>query len=77
MTSAIPTHSDPAAHNPAPFWTPLQLAEYLNISRPAAYRLLDSGDIRSNRFGNLRRIPVDAVREYVAKTASAQAGGIK
>jgi excisionase family DNA binding protein len=77
MKPPEPAPSDPAAYNPAPFWTPLQLAAYLNISRPGAYRLLDSGEIRSHRFGGLRRIPVEAVREYVAKTSTVQTGGLK
>jgi len=42
----------------------------LGIKRSMFYRLIRAGDIRTVKVGNRRLIPVDALKEYVAKLAS-------
>jgi excisionase family DNA binding protein len=45
----------------------------LGIGRTTAYALVGSGDIESVPIGRLRRVPVDALVEYVARLRSATA----
>jgi excisionase family DNA binding protein len=54
--------------------TPLQLlltveqaAHKLNIGRSMLYELLQSGILESVRIGSCRRIPADALSEFVAR----------
>lgn len=42
-----------------------EAAELLGIARTLMYRLLLAGDVESVHVGRLRRVPVDAVRQYV------------
>lgn len=44
-----------------------EVAEALHIGRTRVYELLYAGEIRSVKIGRLRRVPVDALREYVAR----------
>ncbi len=46
--------------------TPEEVADVLHIGRTRVYELLYSGEIRSVKIGRLRRIPVDAVHQYIA-----------
>jgi excisionase family DNA binding protein len=46
--------------------TPEEAAEVLNISRTKLFELLQAQALRSVKIGKSRRIPTDAVREYVA-----------
>jgi excisionase family DNA binding protein len=46
-------------------YTPEQVADALGVSRSKVYILLSSGQLRSVRIGGSRRIPVDAVDEFV------------
>ncbi len=43
-----------------------EVAETLHIGRTRVYELLYAGEIRSVKIGRLRRVPVDAVRDYIA-----------
>jgi excisionase family DNA binding protein len=43
-----------------------EAAEALNISRSKLYELLQSQELGSVKIGKVRRIPTDAVHEYVA-----------
>lgn len=46
--------------------SPDEAAQLLGISRPSIYPLLDTeGGIKSFRIGRSRRIPLDALREWV------------
>jgi excisionase family DNA binding protein len=46
----------------------------LHLSRPVVYQLINSGELRSFKVGNARRIPAQALEEYVAsKLANAGA----
>lgn len=43
-----------------------EVAEALHIGRSRVYTLIASKELTSVKIGSLRRIPVDAVREYAA-----------
>lgn len=45
-----------------------EAAERLGIGRSFMYELIGDGRVRSLRVGRLRRIPVDALDEFVART---------
>jgi len=44
-----------------------EVAEALHIGRTRVYDLIAAGEITSVKIGHLRRIPVDAVRDYAAR----------
>ena len=46
--------------------TPENAAELLAVGRTKLYELLRAGDLRSVKIGKSRRIPAEAVHEYVA-----------
>jgi len=45
---------------------PEEAAAALSISRSVVFQLMRSGELRSVKIGKSRRVPVDAVTEYVA-----------
>jgi excisionase family DNA binding protein len=45
-------------------------ARQLSISRSTLYELLKAGDIASVKIGTLRRIPLAALRDYIARKAA-------
>ncbi len=47
-------------------------AEQLSLSRTRLYALIKSGDIESVRVGRLRRIPTDALPQFVARLVAEQ-----
>ncbi|MDQ4033099.1 MAG: helix-turn-helix domain-containing protein [Actinomycetota bacterium] len=47
--------------------TPMEAAEALCIGRTKVYDLIRNGDLISVKIGKLRRVPVDAVREYARR----------
>lgn len=55
-----------AAEDLPEFLTVKQVSERLQLSKSFLYELLASGRIRSVKVGAARRIPADAVREFVA-----------
>ena len=44
-----------------------EVAEALHIGRTRVFALIPAKEITSVKIGNLRRVPVDAVREYAAR----------
>lgn len=42
-----------------------EIAEILNVGRSTAYHLVLTGEIESVTVGRLRRVPAEAVTEYV------------
>lgn len=44
-----------------------EVAEALHIGRTRVFALIAAKEITSVKIGTLRRIPVDAVREYAAR----------
>lgn len=49
------------------FLTVEEVAESLHIGRTRVFSLIAAKEITSVKIGNLRRVPVDAVREYAAR----------
>jgi excisionase family DNA binding protein len=45
--------------------TPEQVARDLGVSRPFVYKLLDRGELPFEAVGTHRRVPVEAVSEYL------------
>ncbi len=50
-------------------FTVRELAQYLNIGRAAAYRLVNEGVISSLRIGKQIRIPIAAVQRWLEEAA--------
>jgi excisionase family DNA binding protein len=55
--------------------TPEQAADVLSIGRTKLYELLATGELTSIRLGGSRRIPADAIRQFVADLRTAPAPG--
>jgi excisionase family DNA binding protein len=51
-----------------------EAALMLRLSRRTIYLLIASGEIRSVKVGRNRRVPVDALHEYVAELSARPAG---
>lgn len=49
---------------------PEEAARQLSIGRTKVFALMETGEIRSVKIGRSRRIPADALAEYVANLAS-------
>jgi excisionase family DNA binding protein len=45
---------------------PEEVAKALGVGRTTVFELMRVGELRSVKIGKSRRIPTDAVREYVA-----------
>ena len=45
--------------------TPVEAAEQLAVSRTKVYELMAAGSLRSIHIGRLRRVPVDALRDFI------------
>lgn len=59
---------------PCVLLTAEEAAERLAIGRTAVYALLKSGELESVRIGRLRRIPAEAVENYVQRLIANQTG---
>jgi excisionase family DNA binding protein len=46
-----------------------EVAEALHVGRCTVYDLLRTNQLRSFKIGKLRRIPVDAVHEFIKRMA--------
>jgi excisionase family DNA binding protein len=71
---AQPTHlrqPDAAGMPPRVLLTPEEAAQSLGISRSKLYELLRAGAIDSIQIDRLRRIPVQALHEFVARLREA------
>ena len=51
----------------APVLTVEEAAQRLRIGRTLMYALIAAGDVESVRIGRLRRVPTDALDEYVLR----------
>lgn len=49
-------------------------ARAMAVGRTTVYQLLAAGSLRSVKIGRARRIPIDAIRDYVAGISEDQAG---
>lgn len=45
---------------------PEEVAQALSVGRTTVFELMRSGELRSVKIGKSRRIPTEAVREYLA-----------
>lgn len=50
-----------------------EAAEMLSISRSKLYQLIGSGVVRSIRIDGSRRVPVEALEEYVSRRVAEEA----
>lgn len=50
--------------------TPVEAAEQLAVSRTKVYELMAAGVLRSIHIGRLRRVPVDALRDFIGDMES-------
>lgn len=57
--------------------TPESAAERLAIGERTLYRLLEAGELPSVRIGRSRRIPADALVEYVERLRAEQGQPVK
>lgn len=51
--------------------TPVQAARMLGIGRSKLYELLAKGEVESVRIGNCRRIPAQALHNFLAELSKA------
>ncbi len=49
--------------------TPEEVAEALHVGRCTVYDLIRTNQLQSFKIGKLRRIPVDAVHEFIKRMA--------
>lgn len=56
------------------FMTIPEASQFLRVSRSSVYNLCRSGALRFAKFGDSRRIPLDAVRQYAAGQLVASSG---
>jgi excisionase family DNA binding protein len=69
MTSALSVFFGRTTAMDKVLLTPEEAAQALSIGRSKVYELLRAGALASVRIGASRRIPVEAVRAYVAALA--------
>jgi len=50
--------------------TPSEAAQQLAVSRTEIYELMAAGTLRSIHIGRLRRVPVDALRDFIGDMES-------
>jgi excisionase family DNA binding protein len=71
MSDPHPSHNGHAGVPPRVLLTPAEAAQALGISRSKLYELLRAGVIESVRIDRLRRIPIQALHEYVQRLREA------
>ena len=54
---------------------PAEAAEVIGVGRSKCYELLASGELPSIRIGNSVRVPVDALRAWIARKLEATEAG--
>ena len=52
--------------------TPTEAAKMLSLARSTLYQLLTAGEIESIKVGGCRRIPTDALTDYVQRLREEQ-----
>jgi excisionase family DNA binding protein len=56
---------------PEPVLKPRAVAQHLGCTEPTVYQLVRSGELRAIRVGRLIRVPESALRDFIARDASA------
>jgi excisionase family DNA binding protein len=69
MTTQNPT---PPRGTPRVMLTAEQAADALGIGRTSTFALIKSGELRSLLIGRLRRVPADAITDYVNRHTATQ-----
>jgi excisionase family DNA binding protein len=67
-------HNDENLIAPPALLKPSDVARLLNVSRSAVYRLLENGELRYLRVGDIR-VPTVCVSEFIARGLAAANGG--
>ena len=55
--------------------SPLEAGEIIGVRRSKIHQLLREGQIRSFKLGRLRKIPADAIADFIEKQLAAQGKG--
>jgi excisionase family DNA binding protein len=55
-------------------WTVEEAAERLKLNRSAVYRAIGAGELRSFKWGRLRRVSEQAIREFIARQEGRASG---
>jgi excisionase family DNA binding protein len=71
MSNSHPVHNGHAGEPPRVLLTPQEAAQALGISRSKLYELLRAGTLESVRIDRLRRIPIQALHEYIERLREA------
>ena len=50
-------------------YRPGEAAQAVGVSRTRMYELINSGEIPSLKVGGVRRVPVDKLREWIARNS--------
>ena len=56
-------------------YRPAEAAEAIGVSRSRIYELIASGEIPSVRIGNVTRVPVDKLHDWVEQRTAGGANG--
>lgn len=48
---------------------PAEAAQAIGVSRSRVYELINSGEIPSLKVGGVRRVPVEKLREWIARNS--------
>lgn len=65
--------ADQSGAQPPVLLTVEDAARAMAVGRTTIYQLLAARSLRSVKIGNARRIPLDAIRDYVADISAEQA----
>jgi len=60
-------------HDSRRLYSALEAASLLGIGRTYMFHLIATGQIESVKIGNLRKVPSDALEEYIDRLRSEQA----
>jgi excisionase family DNA binding protein len=71
MSNPHPVHNGYAGEPPLVLLTPAEAARALGISRTKLYELLRAGTLESVRIERRRRIPIQALHEFVERLREA------
>ncbi len=67
MTTPLPHRPEDAAAPPPLLYKPEEAAARLNISRSKLFLLIQGGEIETVQIGRSRRVPAEALADYVAR----------
>ncbi len=71
-SGTTPTHQQPPADPGKTLLTVEAAARHLSIGRTLMYGLIKSGAVETVRVGRLRRVPAEALTEFMRRLATEQ-----